>query len=253
MNKNVKLSIVGAGPGDPDLLTLKALKVLQKADIILYDALVGEGILKLIPKQTPKIYVGKRCGKHSRSQEDINHFILEKAQQYQHIVRLKGGDPFVFGRGQEEIEYAQAFGIQTEVIPGISSAIAVPAVCGIPVTHRGLSESFWVITAHKQNHKMSLDIILAAQSTATMVILMGTRKLTEIVTCIKKYRLGDTPIALIQNGTLANEKVIVGCLNDILLKEETTDFASPGIIIVGEVVAASEFFKVEVLESVLSV
>lgn len=253
MYKDVKLSLVGAGPGDPDLLTLKAWKAIQKADIILFDALVGQEVLNLIPESTPKIYVGKRCGKHSQTQEEINHLIVEMAQQYQCIVRLKGGDPFVFGRGQEEVDYAELFGIQTEVIPGISSAIGVPGSCGIPLTHRGLSESFWVITAHTKNQKISQDIILAAKSTATLVILMGTRKLTELIDCVKKYRLRDTPIALIQNGTLPNEKVIVGCLDDILMKAKTAGFASPGIIVIGEVVATHQKFRAGVLENLLSI
>ena len=167
-----KLTLVGAGPGDPDLITVKAIQALGKADIILYDALVNKEILQYVAAGVKKIFVGKRSGKHSLKQEQINNLIVDLAFTYGNVVRLKGGDPFVFGRGYEEIEYADSFNIETEVIPGISSSVGVPGLAGIPVTHRGLSESFWVITGTTRTGELSRDIKLASQSTATVVILM---------------------------------------------------------------------------------
>ena len=251
MYKNIKLSLVEAGPGDPDLLTLKAWKAIQKAEIILYDALVSKEILEIIPSHIPRVHVGKQCGKNSPEQANIPHLIVEVAQHYKHIVRLKGADSFVFGRSQEEAEYLQAFGMQTEVIPGISSALAVPGTCGIPVTHRGANESFWVITAHSQQQHIDQDVALAAQSSATMVILMDTYKLAPLICSIKKYRSPDTPVALIQHGTLPDEKVIVGYLDDIVLKGERLGFGIPEIMVVGEVVAAHKTFKAAVVTEAL--
>lgn len=252
MRKKAKLTLVGAGPGDPELLTLKAWKAIQKADIILYDALVSQAILQTIPSEIPKLCVGKRCGKPSFKQEAIHKLIVACAESHQNIVRLKGGDPFVFGRGQEEINFVKSFGIKTEVIPGISSAIGVPGSCRIPVTHRGSSESFWVITANTKNQNISTDLELAAKSSATIIILMGTRKLAELMYNILAYRSGDTPVSLIQNGTQPEEKVILGRLDSILSKAKQEDFGAPGIIVVGDVVAQHPHFKKEILEKVLS-
>ncbi|MEM6699316.1 MAG: uroporphyrinogen-III C-methyltransferase [Bacteroidota bacterium] len=242
MKKTSYLTLVGAGPGDPDLMTMKGIKALKKADIVLYDALVSDDILAYIPKTTPRKYVGKRCGYHSYAQEEINQLIVESALRYGHVVRLKGGDPFVFGRGYEEIEYAEQFGIKSAIIPGISSAIAAPASCGIPVTQRGMTESFWVVTATTRQHKTSSDIELAAQSTATMVILMGTRKLKELIYKISEYRSLHTPVALIQNATLPNQKTVTGTLGNVAQKAEEAAFNAPGIIVVGEVARLSPHF-----------
>ena len=176
-----KLTVVGAGPGDPELITLKAINAIRSADVILYDALVNSELLEYASSSTEKIFVGKRRGYYSYQQEQINDLIVTKAQQYGHVVRLKGGDPFVFGRGSEELEFAQLHALQTEVVPGISSALAVPAGQGIPLTMRHVSESFWVITGTTKMHLLSSDVKIAAQSTATIVILMGMGKLSEIV------------------------------------------------------------------------
>ena len=172
-----KLTLVGAGPGDPDLITVKGMKAIASADVILYDALVDKDLLNYAKTDAIKIFVGKRGGKRSIKQEQINLLIVKYAYQYGSVVRLKGGDPFVFGRGHEELEYAENFGILTEIIPGITSAISVPALQGIPVTRRGISESFWVITGSTKEGRLSKDIELAAQSTATIVVLMGMNKL----------------------------------------------------------------------------
>ena len=145
-HQSPRVTLVGAGPGDPELITLKGINALKSADIVLYDALVSQEILDMIPKGIPSLCVGKRAGAHSYKQEDINELIVEFAYLYGHVVRLKGGDPFVFGRGSEEIAYAQLQGVHTSVVPGISSALAVPASLNIPVTARGISESFWVVT-----------------------------------------------------------------------------------------------------------
>jgi len=242
MKKQAYLTLVGAGPGDAELMTIKGIRALEKADIVLFDALVHPDILDFIPKNTPRRYVGKRCGHHSCTQEEINELIVASAFQYGHVVRLKGGDPFVFGRGYEEIEYAQKFGIESSIVPGISSAIAAPASAGVPVTQRGMTESFWVVTATTKKHKTSSDIELAAQSTATMVILMGTRKLKELIYKISEYRSLSTPVALIQNASLPNQKTITGTLENIAQKAIEAEFSAPGIIVVGEVVSLSSEF-----------
>ena len=163
-----QVTLVGAGPGDPDLLTLKAVKALAKANVVLYDALANDEILAYAPKESIKIFVGKRIGNHAYSQDQINQLIVDNALTYGHVVRLKGGDPFIFGRGSEEIEYAESFGIPTFIVPGISSAVAVPASQGISLTKRGTSESFWVITGTTSDRNLSNDVRLAAQSSATV-------------------------------------------------------------------------------------
>ncbi|MEM8523340.1 MAG: uroporphyrinogen-III C-methyltransferase [Bacteroidota bacterium] len=245
MKKTAFLTLVGAGPGDPELMTLKGIRALEKADVVLFDALVNPAILDFIPERTPRRYVGKRCGHHSYTQEEINALLVESALQYGHVVRLKGGDPFVFGRGYEEIEYAKRFGIESTVVPGISSSVAAPASVGIPVTQRGMSESFWVVTATTRQHKTSSDVELAAQSTATMVILMGTRKLKELIYKISEFRSLNTPVALIQNATMLHQKTIIGTLENIAERAKKSEFSAPGIIIVGEVARLSSEFAIE--------
>ena len=200
-----KLTVVGAGPGDMDLITLKGVKALQNADVVLYDALVSNELLEYAPK-AEKIFVGKRKGCYSYQQAQINDLIVERATLGLHVVRLKGGDPFVFGRGAEEMEHAAAFGVEVDVVPGISSSLSVPASQNIPVTKRGAAESFWVITGTTKEHKLSNDVALAAKSNATVVILMGMSKLGEIMQLFKKEGKEDTPVAIIQNGTTEHEK-----------------------------------------------
>jgi uroporphyrin-III C-methyltransferase len=234
-----KVTLLGAGPGDPELITLKGVLALNKADVVLYDALIDPVLLKHAPKSAIKIFVGKRVGKHSMPQEDTNQLCVSLAKKHGHVVRLKGGDPFVFGRGAEEIEYIEAFGIQTELIPGITSAIAVPASVGIPVTKRGVSESFWVVTGTTTAGELSSDLTLAAQSTATVVILMGTKKLPEIVATYQKAGKGNLPIAIIQSGTTREEQITAGYIADISQKAIDNRVEAPAIIIVGEVVRES--------------
>ncbi len=235
-NVNPKVTLVGAGPGDPELITLKAVFALNKADVVLYDALIDPVLLKHAPETALKIFVGKRVGKHSIPQEDTNQLCVSLAKKHGHVVRLKGGDPFVFGRGAEEIEYVEAFGIPTEMIPGITSAIAVPASAGIPVTKRGISESFWVVTGTTSGGELSKDLALAAQSTATVVVLMGTKKLGEIVEVYRRFGKNDLPIAIIQSGTTREEKIVAGYISDIEQKAKEAQAEAPAIIIIGEVV-----------------
>jgi uroporphyrin-III C-methyltransferase len=230
------LSLVGAGPGDPELITLKAIKAIKKAKVILYDALANDELLEYAAPDALKIFVGKRYGCHALSQQEINYKIIEYVFSHRRVVRLKGGDPFVFGRAQEEIEAARSAGIPVEVIPGISSAIAVPASQMIPLTCRGINESFWVTTGTTKAGTISPDINLAAQSSATVVILMAMSKLEQIMDIFKTHGKAETPVAIIQNGTTDKEKIVIGKVKDIFFKAEYEGLANPAIIVVGEVV-----------------
>ncbi|MBA3682470.1 MAG: uroporphyrinogen-III C-methyltransferase [Bacteroidetes bacterium] len=240
---NPKLTLVGAGPGDVELITLKGLKALKTADVVLYDALVNKELLDHAPEQALKIYVGKRNHQHAYSQEQINSLIIDLAFTHGHVVRLKGGDSFVFGRGQEEIDYAYSFNIETEVVPGISSSIGVPALNGIPVTHRGVSESFWVITGTTKENKLSKDVLNAAKTNATIVILMGLSKLKEITEVFKKENKGNTAIALIQNGSLPTQKIALGTIDTIINISEKENIEAPAVIVIGEVVRQHRAFS----------
>lgn len=244
-----KLTLVGAGPGDPDLISVKGIKSLVKADVILYDALVSEELLDYAPAKTKRIYVGKRAGNHSYTQTEINKLIVEYAFSYGHVVRLKGGDPFIFGRGSEEIQYAEAFGIETEIVPGISSSTGIPALQGISLTKRGVNESFWVITGTTSSGKISKDIFLAAQSSATVVILMGIKKLKEITKVFERFGKGETPVAIIQNGSLRNEKIALGTVDTIVEINNGEGIGSPAIIVIGEVVSMHKKFNYELVEN----
>ena len=231
-----RLQLVGAGPGDPELITLKALNAIARADVILYDALANEILLEHTKPEAIKQFVGKRYGCHQLSQREINHLIIEYAATHKRIVRLKGGDPFVFGRALEEMEAAKAGGIEVEVIPGISSAIAVPASQMIPLTARGINESFWVTTGTTQSGRISDDIQLAAQSSATVVILMAMSKLEEIMDIFAGYGRSETPVAIIQNGTTSNVKMVIGTVRDIQFKAQYQGLSNPAVIVVGDVV-----------------
>ena len=236
MKIHPRITLVGAGPGDPELITVKGLKALQAADVVLYDALSNPALLVEVPATALKIYVGKRANNHRYTQEEINLLIVQYAYSHGHVVRLKGGDPFIFGRGHEELVYAEAFGIDTQVVPGISSSIAVPELQGIPLTRRGINESFWVITGTTSSGAISKDIPLAAQSSATVVILMGTRKLGEITRIFSQYGKGTTPAMVIQNGSLSNEKMVHGTVNTIQAAVKREGIGAPAIIVIGEVV-----------------
>jgi len=233
--KTPKLTIVGAGPGDVELITLKAIKVLKSADVVLYDALVNEELLEYA-QNAEIVFVGKRLGCHAYTQDQINDLIVSMAKTHGHVVRLKGGDPFVFGRGSEEIEFAEDFGIETTIVPGISSALGVPASVGISLTQRKVAESFWVITGTTSDHKLSKDIQLASKSAATVVILMGMHKLDEIISIYQENRNDDLPVAIIQNGTKNSEQKVIGTINTITKLVSEKNISSPAIIVIGEVV-----------------
>lgn len=243
MSIEAKVTLVGAGPGDPELISLKGIKAIQKADVILYDALVNDELLDYAKADCIKIYVGKRAEQLSTSQDEINRLLVDYALNYGHVVRLKGGDPFVFGRGGEEIDHVAQYGIETAVVPGISSAIGLTGLQQIPLTYRGISESFWVITGSKSDGSLSSDLYLAAESNATVVVLMGYGKLTEIVAIYQEKNLHHLPIALIQNGSLPNEKVVLGTIDNILDESTEKRIGVPAIIIIGEVVAKHRSFQ----------
>ncbi len=241
-----KLTVVGAGPGDVELITLKAIKALEAADVVLYDALVNPSLLAYATN-AEHIFVGKRKGCYVYQQEQINELIVKMGETHGHIVRLKGGDPFVFGRGAEEMLFAAEKGMDVAMVPGISSSVAVPAAQNIPITKRGASESFWIITGTTKEHKLSKDVYLAAKSDATVVILMGMSKLPTIVDLFKAEGKSELPIAIIQNGTRDNEKIGVATIATIEEEVERQELANPAIIIIGEVVNHRQSIKELVL------
>ena len=238
-----KITLLGAGPGDIELITLKGINALKTADVVLYDALVNKELLHYAPKDAVKIYVGKRNHQHAYNQDQINTLIVDMAYTHGHVVRLKGGDSFVFGRGQEELNYANAFNIDTAVIPGISSSISVPALAGIPVTHRGVSESFWVITGTTKDNQLSQDISIAAKTNATVVILMGLGKLKEIAEIFFKEGKANTAIALIQDGSLPTQKIALGTIETIVDIAQEKNIKAPAVIVIGEVVKQHQDFE----------
>ncbi|WP_167598772.1 uroporphyrinogen-III C-methyltransferase [Leeuwenhoekiella sp. ZYFB001] len=239
--KNPKLTVVGAGPGDVELFTLKGIRALESADVVLYDALVNPELLEYA-NNAELIFVGKRKGCYAYQQEQINDLIIARAKSHGHVVRLKGGDPFIFGRGAEEMEVAAAAGLEVAMVPGISSSLAVPAYQNIPLTKRGSSESFWVITGTTRHHKLSNDVKLAAQSSATVVILMGMSKLPEITQLFRESGKKDIPVAIIQNGTTPEERVAVGTIDSIQEEVEKLKLSNPAIIVIGEVVRNRALF-----------
>ena len=235
-----KLTLVGAGPGDPDLISMKGIKALKAADVVLYDALTHPDLLNYVSHDCKVEYVGKRAGEHSMTQKEINRLIIEYALKYGHVVRLKGGDPFVFGRGYEEIESAEQYDIETVVIPGISSTTSLTGIQKIPLTKRGINESFWVLTGTNKIFGLSRDLEIAAQSNATVVILMGFSKLPEIVSLYKKLGLNYLPIAVIQNGSLPDEKTALGTIDTIEEVVAELEIGTPAIIVIGEVVGLAQ-------------
>ena len=231
-NSTAKIQLVGAGPGDPELLTIKGLKAIQNADVILYDALINPKLLDHNPLAN-KIFVGKRRSYTKKTQEEINTLLVTHAFEGKRVVRLKGGDPMVFGRAAEELSYAALFNIETEVIPGISSYAGIAAQHQVPLTRRGVNESIWITTGHTQKGQISKDIPLAAQTEATVIVLMGMRFLSQIIKEFLKHKPANYPVAIIQNGTTKNEKVIVGTLGNILAQKKEHQIDNPATIIFG--------------------
>ncbi len=255
-----RISLVGAGPGDPDLITRKGLKLLQTADVLLYDALVAPELLDEVSSCCVQIYVGKRAGQHSMKQEAINELLVESAERFGHAVRLKGGDPYVFGRGMAEKIYAERKGIPVAVVPGISSCIAAPELQGVAPTSRGIARSFWVLTAQTKEGKLAADLQLAAQSEATSIILMGMKKLTQICALYAAARAAGSnasrplPIMVIQNASRPDEQLWLGELGQEFAQRVAAEKGTgPGIIVIGEVVALHpEFVKTEALTLALN-
>ena len=244
--KTPRLTLVGAGPGDPDLITLKGVRALEQADVVLYDALVHPALLAHAPDSAERVFVGKRpwrrgCGlptggRCEFSQPEINHLIVQYAHEYGHVVRLKGGDSFVFGRGYEELAFAGDCGVETAVVPGLSSSYAVPALVGIPLTTRGISESFWVLTGTTKDHQLSNDIRTAVRSEATLVILMGMKHLPEIVDLLTGAGRAETPVGIIQSGSWEGERVALAPACAIVEAVEAGQLSNPAIIVIGDVV-----------------
>jgi uroporphyrin-III C-methyltransferase len=245
-----KLTLVGAGPGDGELITLKGIRALRQADVVLYDDLANDSLLDFAPEQALKTYVGKRAGKASFTQEEINTLIVRLAQEHGHVVRLKGGDPYVFGRGFEEFDYARQYGIQCDVVPGVSSSIAVAASQGIPVTSRGVSESFWVITGTTRNGELADDLRLAVQSKATVIVLMGLSKVNEICAMYCQAGRGHVPMAVVQNGTRPDEQSVIGQVWNIPKLVAEQGVGAPAVLIIGEVVSLHPSYLAECLRSV---
>lgn len=230
--------IVGGGPGDPGLITVKGLDCLRRAEVVLYDRLSAPELLDEVPAYAELINVGKEPKRHRRSQQEINALLIEKARVGKVVVRLKGGDPFVFGRGGEECLALAAAGIRYEVIPGVSSAIAVPAYAGIPVTQRGLTTAFTVVTGHTGSADSSIDWESISR-TGTIVFVMGVEHLPEIVAQLLAHgRRPDTPAAVIEEGTTLRQRVVTGTLADIV--PQAQDIRPPALLIVGEVVRLRE-------------
>lgn len=242
LSKQPKLSLVGAGPGDPELITLKAVNTLRSADVVLYDHLANPELLDYCHPLCEKVFVGKKGHCKSISQDSINFLIVDKAYEKGHVVRLKGGDPFIFGRGSEEINFARKRGLTTCYVPGISSINAI-GHNDIPLTERGISDGFWVITAHKSDGGLSKDIHLAAQSNATVVILMGMSKLKEIVSIFSQNGKGSTSAAIIQNASRPDVRKILGSVASLeeLVKEHS--LSNPAVIVIGEVVRAIDSYN----------
>lgn len=238
-----KVYLVGAGPGDPGLLTLKACDLLAASDCVVYDYLINPAILSHAPPKAEKIYVGKHTGGFSWRQEDINRLLLDKARQYKTVVRLKGGDPFVFGRGGEEALALVEAGIDWEVVPGVSAGASVAAYAGIPITHRGLGSSVTFVTGHEDPNKThsSLDWKYLAHGVDTLVFFMGVAKIGEIAgRLIEHGRRADTPVAVIRWGTYDLQQVWVSDLAGVTAMVQREKIASPALIVIGEVVRLRE-------------
>lgn len=231
--------LVGAGPGDPELITLKALRLLQQAEVVVYDRLVNPMLLDHCPPSCDHIYVGKRKNCHSMPQTRISELLVQLGQQGKRVVRLKGGDPFIFGRGGEEAQALSKAGIRCEVVPGITAATGCAAATGIPLTHRDHAQAVTFITGHRKNGSLDVNWTLAAQSEHTTVFYMGLSCLGEIVTGLRDHGLPvSTPIAVIANGSTPRQVEVIGTLGDISEHPDIKTLPSPSLIIVGEVVNA---------------
>lgn len=244
MTNKGKVWLVGAGPGDIGLFTLKGLQILEQADVVVYDSLVGQGVLSRIPETARCINVGKRASHHTMPQEKINEVLLEEAKKGNRVVRLKGGDPFLFGRGGEELELLVKEGIPYEIIPGVTSPIAVPAYNGIPVTHRDFTSSLHIITGHKkQGAAYDIDFEALVRTRGTLVFLMGVSALGDICKALLQAGMEkDMPAAILQKGTTAGQKKIIATVSTLEEEVKRQGIQTPAIIVVGKVCALAEEF-----------
>jgi len=243
-----KVFLVGAGPGDQKLLTVKAFELLKEADVVIYDRLVSEAILKLVPKSTEKIYVGKSSKTHQLTQDMITALLIKKALEGKKVVRLKGGDPFLFGRGGEEAEALAEQDIDFEVVPGVTSAIAAPAYAGIPLTHRDYASSVAIVTGHMaENAERNVNWAEIAGAVDTIVVLMGVGELEPTAKQLIQGGLNpDTPVALIECGTLRQQRSVTGKIGTIAEEAKNKNVKPPAVIVIGEVVNLGrklEWFK----------
>lgn len=229
--------LVGAGPGDPELLTLKAVRLLERADVVVYDNLVSTGVLDFAAPEAQRIYAGKRRNEHTMRQEQINALLVQLAREGKQVVRLKGGDPFVFGRGGEEIEELAAHGVNFEVIPGVTAACGVASYAGIPLTHRACAQAVMFVTGHLKDSSADLDWPALVRPNQTVVFYMGLNALPDICRQLMAHGAPPShPIAAVQHGTLATQQVLTGTLVDLPAKVADSGFTSPSLLIVGEVV-----------------
>lgn len=233
--------LVGTGPGDPELLTLRALKLMQNADVVLFDNLVSDEILALLPEEIERVYVGKERDRHTMRQEAINQLMVDLAKQGKRVLRLKGGDPFVFGRGGEEIETLSANGVNFQVVPGITAAVGVSAYSGIPLTHRDYAQACVFVTGHLKDGTMNLDWVGLARPRQTVVVYMGLLGLSVLCEKLIEYGLpAQTPIAVVQQGTTKQQRVVTGTLSTMPTLAVEAQLKAPTLIIVGEVVLLRE-------------
>ncbi|UFP94422.1 uroporphyrinogen-III C-methyltransferase [Gloeobacter morelensis] len=233
-----KVYLVGAGPGDPGLLTVRGKTLIEHCDAIVYDALVSPEILALIPAHTERLYAGKRSGRHSLTQDEITEQLIALVERHASVVRLKGGDPFIFGRGGEEVAALRAAGVAVEVVPGITAGIAAAACAGIPLTHRDMSASVAFVTGHEavETYRPEIRWGELARGAETLVIYMGVLQIESIVErLLAAGRAPETPVALIRWGTTPRQQVLTGILDTIAQRVREADFEPPAVIVVGEV------------------
>ncbi len=238
-----KVYLLGAGPGDPGLMTLKGKTLLEHADVVVYDALVSAPILAMINPRAEQIDAGKRRSRHSLPQADTTKLLIEKAQSHAVVVRLKGGDPFMFGRGGEEMQDLVSAGVPVEVIPGITAGIAAPAYAGIPLTHRGYSSSVTFVTGHESvgKYRPAVNWQAIAQGSETIVVYMGIHNLPQIVEQLTAAAMpADTPIALVRWGTRPDQETLFGTLSNIVKRAAQAEFEAPAIVVIGRVVDLHE-------------
>jgi len=233
-----RVSLVGAGPGDPELLTIKALRCLEQADVVVYDRLVAPEILEFVRPGAKLVYVGKSTGKHHMPQKEINALLIKLARTGRYIVRLKGGDPFVFGRGSEEVQHLACHGISFEVVPGITAATACSTYAGIPLTHRGIARSVRFVTGHcRADEPLDLDWQSLADEQTTLVFYMGLATLSQVTRKLVEAGLSaDMPAAVVENGTTRQQRCFVSTLDQLAQLVSTMDIAPPALVIIGHVV-----------------